>query len=241
MRTPGRGVLVAGAALGALLAMWRAVAPPTTTQWQEIDAWQLAEGPEAVVLLVLWSVAVVVATWLLAACVLQALASWSAAGWADAWAARITPAILRRAFGSSVAASLLVAPVVPAGAGDGGGTATMRPLAVEETTSSTISPTTTVATTPPAPPATTAPPPAAPAAPVTVIPPAGEEEITVDRGDSCWTIAEAHLADSWGRRASDVEVTGYWQRLLEVNRARFMDPDNPDLLYAGQVLVLPPV
>jgi hypothetical protein len=32
-----------------------------------------------------------------------------------------------------------------------------------------------------------------------------------------------------------------WRRLVEVNRPRLVDPANPDLLYPGQVLVLPPM
>jgi nucleoid-associated protein YgaU len=34
-------------------------------------------------------------------------------------------------------------------------------------------------------------------------------------------------------------VAPYWRALLEVNRHVLADPDNPDLLFAGQVLSLP--
>jgi nucleoid-associated protein YgaU len=33
----------------------------------------------------------------------------------------------------------------------------------------------------------------------------------------------------------------YWAQLVDANRDRLVDPDDPDLLLPGQVLVLPPV
>lgn len=54
---------------------------------------------------------------------------------------------------------------------------------------------------------------------------------TVSRGDSFWAIAEALVP------APDVDR--YWRALIEANRGRLADPDNPDLLFVGQELVLP--
>jgi nucleoid-associated protein YgaU len=31
----------------------------------------------------------------------------------------------------------------------------------------------------------------------------------------------------------------YWQSLVDANRATLADPENPDLLFSGQVLTLP--
>jgi hypothetical protein len=35
-------------------------------------------------------------------------------------------------------------------------------------------------------------------------------------------------------------VAPYWQRLVDANRAELADPTNPDLLFVGQTLRLPP-
>lgn len=58
-------------------------------------------------------------------------------------------------------------------------------------------------------------------------------------GDSFWRIA-ADVVAGPGRRAGDGEVAGYWRRLVAANRARLVDPGNPDLLFPGQQLHLPP-
>lgn len=61
---------------------------------------------------------------------------------------------------------------------------------------------------------------------------------SVEPGESFWSIATEVLADRWGRPPSDGEVTPYWRALVEANADRLVTGD-PDLLYAGQVLVLP--
>jgi nucleoid-associated protein YgaU len=91
----------------------------------------------------------------------------------------------------------------------------------------------------PAPPSTAAPRPRTPPPPPVPAPtgrpqPAGE--VVVAPGDSFWSLAEAHVAP--GARPS--ALTAYWRRFVEANRSRLVDPANPDLLYAGQVLTLPP-
>jgi nucleoid-associated protein YgaU len=58
-------------------------------------------------------------------------------------------------------------------------------------------------------------------------------------GDHLWNIAERTVADHLGRAPEDREVAAYWERLIEVNRDRLADPDNPDLLFPGQVVQLP--
>ena len=60
-------------------------------------------------------------------------------------------------------------------------------------------------------------------------------EHTVRPGDHFWSIAELVVAE----RGLDVPVGRYWRLLVEANRSRLVDPANPDLLYPGQVLVLP--
>jgi nucleoid-associated protein YgaU len=59
--------------------------------------------------------------------------------------------------------------------------------------------------------------------------------VVVAAGDSFWSLAVDAVADDPGRG----DVGDYWRRLIAANRARLVDPANPDLLYAGQVLALP--
>jgi LysM repeat protein len=63
---------------------------------------------------------------------------------------------------------------------------------------------------------------------------------TVAAGDHFWSIAEQVTG---GSVAGDDErvVRGYWSELIAANRDRLADPGNPDLLFTGDVLVLPPV
>jgi len=63
---------------------------------------------------------------------------------------------------------------------------------------------------------------------------------TVARGDHLWSIAARTLGTRLGRDAGDDEVQRYWTALIEANRSRLADPSNPDLIFAGQVFVLPP-
>jgi hypothetical protein len=62
---------------------------------------------------------------------------------------------------------------------------------------------------------------------------------TVRRGDHLWSIAERTLAVRHGAAPSDEAVRRYWVELISTNRHRLADPDNPDLIFAGQVLLLP--
>jgi hypothetical protein len=65
---------------------------------------------------------------------------------------------------------------------------------------------------------------------------AGDEETwIVEAGDSFWSIAE-DVVGAGDERA----VRRYWRALIEANRSRLADPQNPDLLIPGQELVLVP-
>jgi nucleoid-associated protein YgaU len=70
-------------------------------------------------------------------------------------------------------------------------------------------------------------------------PAAAPTEITVEPGDNFWCIAQDHLERVGGRPATHAEIEPYWLHVIEANRARLADPDNPDLIYAGQRFVLP--
>lgn len=61
----------------------------------------------------------------------------------------------------------------------------------------------------------------------------------VAAGDHLWGIAEETLGERPGDEPTLDQVVAYWQELIEVNRSRLVDPGNPDLIFPGQVLVLP--
>lgn len=62
---------------------------------------------------------------------------------------------------------------------------------------------------------------------------------TVGAGESLWTKSESVLADAWGRAPTDREIMPYWTSLIDANRSRLADADNPDLIFSGQVFELP--
>ena len=76
----------------------------------------------------------------------------------------------------------------------------------------------------------------APAAPFD----SGSRSWTVEPGDSLWLIASSHLTDANGRAMTDAEIEPYWRQLIETNRDRLANPDDPDLIFANQVFELPP-
>lgn len=61
----------------------------------------------------------------------------------------------------------------------------------------------------------------------------------VEAGDSFWSIATEVVAELLGRPPGDAEVAPYWAELVEANRDRLATGD-PDLIYPGQDLHLPP-
>ncbi|QBI20043.1 hypothetical protein ER308_11050 [Egibacter rhizosphaerae] len=69
----------------------------------------------------------------------------------------------------------------------------------------------------------------------------GDAVWRVEPGEHLWAIAEAALADAWDSPPSDGDVHAYWQCLLEENRSALPDPGNPDLVYPGVELTLPPL
>jgi hypothetical protein len=59
-------------------------------------------------------------------------------------------------------------------------------------------------------------------------------------GDNLWTIATDSLAAAWGRPPDVREVAPYWWRVVQVNRLHLPNPSDPNLLFAGDVVTLPP-
>ncbi|MGH9179982.1 MAG: hypothetical protein ACRD0N_15730, partial [Acidimicrobiales bacterium] len=78
-------------------------------------------------------------------------------------------------------------------------------------------------------------------APVEPAPPPGTRTWEVRPGQHFWAVAERVLAEAWqGAAPTDAEVGPYWRTLVEANRSVLRDPDNPDLLFPGQVITVPP-
>ena len=63
---------------------------------------------------------------------------------------------------------------------------------------------------------------------------------TVTPGDTFWSIADQTLRAA-GLDPDDEAIVPYWRSLIEANRDRLRARDEPDLIFPGQVFVLPPV
>lgn len=210
---------------------------PGASGWDGLAAWYDAAVVGELVAGGGLAVAVVVASWLLVATGLQLLAELVPGAALRGLADGVAPAILR-SVGRTVAdvtlgAAVLAAPLATAAevlppptslVEDQPGTATLRPLD-------------------PAPPALDRP--AAPPAPEPEVAPAAPAPspatVVVGPGDSFWSLAEALVSERLGRPATDAEVDGTWRGLIAANADRLVVPGNPDLIYPGQVFVVPGV
>jgi nucleoid-associated protein YgaU len=77
--------------------------------------------------------------------------------------------------------------------------------------------------------------------PVSAPVPGPNDTWVVQAGDSLWSIASAHLADLNGTPPADAQVVVMWNRLIDLNRDRLVNPAEPDLIFADQVFELPAV
>lgn len=253
MTAPARGraqaLVVLAATAGLVVALHRlgsgSFAAPPVHSWSALRRWYEEAPPDVVAMAVLRLVALSLAGWLLLATLLQVLGAIVGTCPLGAVADLISPRSLQRLghglAGISLTAGL--AAVVP-GAG--------IPASVPVPIATRIAVGDDDPDPPPAPPAPPAPiegtaslrllddgslaerapaPPPAPAQP---------NELTVEIGDSFWSIAADELAQQRGAPPSDRQIVPYWRRLIEHNRPLLVDPDNPDLIYPGQVVSLPP-
>jgi hypothetical protein len=60
-------------------------------------------------------------------------------------------------------------------------------------------------------------------------------------GDHLWSIAARTLAAAWGGTPDVQDIGSYWWQVVSTNRASLPDPGDIDLLFAGDVVALPPV
>lgn len=155
---------------------------------------------------------------------------WATLPWARRLADRISTRALVRALAAPLPLLDLVTPgYVPVPAGDPPPPATTTTVVIEtpaiETPVETPVPVT----------------PAVPTVATPAVPPANETlEAIVRDGDNMWKLAEARLRNLTGRSPTDAEIAPYWRRVVESNRDRIRSGD-PDLIFPGEVLILPAV
>jgi hypothetical protein len=71
--------------------------------------------------------------------------------------------------------------------------------------------------------------------------PAGQRPSThrVVPGESLWSISQDALAEFLDREPTGTEVHDYWRATILHNQHGLADPDNPDLIFPGDEIVLP--
>jgi len=62
--------------------------------------------------------------------------------------------------------------------------------------------------------------------------------VVVVEGDHLWKISAAHLETVLDRSVQSSEISPYWRDVIAVNTANLKSGD-PDLIYPGEVVVLP--
>lgn len=193
-----------------------------------------------------WLILVVVLLWWSVAAAVYAIALRCRSRALRVRVARITPAwiraMLERAATYAVVGMALTAPVVGAAPSRSG-----AEVAVSTATADTTAPSS-------SPPIVRTPPPSPPvvrdgrAEPPAVAPPAdpppsaatlGVEHHVVRPGESLWLIARDVVRSLPGGNVDDAVIAPYWRRLVDVNRATLRS-GNPNLIYPGEVIGLPP-
>ncbi len=203
--------------LGSTAAAVAAVALHTlgTLPWLQIEpstAWLQVTPTEDVVAAVARVAALAVVYWYLASSVLYLLARLTRHARTIRVAALVTAAPVRRLVDGAVAGVLAVGLLAPPAVA-----AVTTPTPVEETVSTRYLPFDLPAPGPPADPSPTT---------------SGWTEVVVAPGDNLWRIADRRLD-------GDGPVAPYWRRVVEENRDRIRS-GNPDLIYPGEVIRLPP-
>lgn len=208
--------------------------------------WLERVGPEVAVAALLRTVGLAMAYWMATSTVLYLIAR--VAGWTRmantvGW---LTLPVVRRASDRLVAGSLALATVAAPGvAWSNDPTPTTQPAPIsmpaEYATPATTLPPSVVDQNPPAEPQS---PPHLPPGgvdePEIVIVADATLEVVVRPGDNLWDLAARRVTNVYGRSAADHEIAPYWVEVLHANGERIRSGD-PDLIYPGEVILLPPV
>ncbi len=227
-------------------------------EWSDLSGWLSATPYDDAIGSVVLVMALVLAHWLLLstlAYLAASLSGRSAAVGAVRWLT--LPPIRRlvsRAAALSIAASALVSPLAPAVANlaDGSGAEVvvevdgegrLHPPGMSEAPDEEPDPANIIV-----PPHLQVPstPDPGDAAEESAPPPASVEgsvahTVTVRRGDHLWSLSEHHLERAWNRTSlGEHQIARYWVQVIEANRATIRSGD-PDLIYPGEVITLPPV
>jgi nucleoid-associated protein YgaU len=233
-------VAVEAATLAALVAIGGR--PGMGVPLGDLGDWLRDGDPATVVVALLRWVAVVLAAWTLLSTLLYLAAASSrvpAAVRAVRWTT--VPAVRRvvdAACAVSVATSVVATSVVLAPAGAGATSADPPSVSVVRDGRGGDG---SIARLPADPAPTTTRPAPVPPAPTVVVP--DDDVVVVDAGDNLWVLAARRLARASGRtpdEVTDAEVAPYWVRVCDANRARLASSD-PDLVFPGEQVVLPPV
>ncbi len=243
---------IAGAlAVGGLLGLDLPAPTPPVHSWAALVDWYATAGPAVAAVALVRGLALVVGAWFLVALALQLLRAVPALAGLGWIADLVSPRSLQR-LGHGLAGLSLTAlaapapsagtlaedpPLPPAPAAVAAwpaddiepGTATMR-LLIDEP----------VPVPEPPPEARPEPPPVAPAPVAIAVDVPDPGLVTVAAGDSLWSLAADELRDRLGDEPSLRALDAYWRQVVAANRDRLVDPSNPDLLYPGQAVVLPP-
>jgi nucleoid-associated protein YgaU len=67
---------------------------------------------------------------------------------------------------------------------------------------------------------------------------AGPGKVTVHPGDHLWSISETRLEKEAQRQVPDEVIARYWRTVIARNQPRIRSGD-PDLIYPGEVILLP--
>lgn len=208
-----------------------ALSTPPIHSWSRAETWYEQLGPSMAAMAGLRVLALAVAAWLALAIALQVLASlrfgWALRRLADivspGWVRRMGHGMAGLTLSATLTIPIAAPPTslalsvvadnepVPEGSVDGDGIAVMRAEPEGAPAPST-------STTESAP------------------PPPGTHR--VEMGQSCWVIAANLLEDTLGAPQPERAIREVWIRLIELNRDRFVTGD-PDVIYPGQVLLLP--
>jgi nucleoid-associated protein YgaU len=220
------GLAVAGAlATWALWKMGSRLPMPRSLEMVEVETWlREAGGPAAAFAIVrVGALAVAAYATLLGALGTVALATRAAA--LSRIVLRLALPTLRPLLAPAAAITITIASALPAAAQGRGEPSRPAPVMQMIGPAASEPPVMTFVITPP---------------PAAETPQAAPATYTVAPGDTFWSIADQTLRAA-GHDPDDGAIIPYWRSLIEANRDRLRARDEPDLIFPGQVFVLPPL